>query len=165
MSCTRRGVLRAFTGAAGAAALGVSSRGETSKFSMPGLHPGRVVAATASKPFANGKYNAAAIQAMVRKGMCELTGAPAWQDAWRRFFEPGDVVGIKVNPSGYPICSSQEMMAAILEGLAAVGVKPADVVVYDRYQDQFTKAGVAKWLPEGVRTITASTNWREVQED
>ena len=34
--------------------------------------------------------------------MMELTGADGWVDAWRQFFEPGDVVGIKVNPVGQP---------------------------------------------------------------
>ena len=37
---------------------------------------------------------------MMRKGMTDLTGAGGWADAWRLLVEPGDVVGIKVNPVG-----------------------------------------------------------------
>ena len=34
--------------------------------------------------------------------MRALTGEATTLDAWRRFFEPGDVVGIKVNAGGVP---------------------------------------------------------------
>ena len=37
---------------------------------------------------------------MVARGMCALTGAEHAQEAWRRFFNNNDVVGIKVNPVG-----------------------------------------------------------------
>jgi uncharacterized protein (DUF362 family) len=124
-----------------------------------------VIAVQSGKSFRYNRYYAEPIRGMMQKGMTQLTGAPTWQDAWRQFFEPGDVVGIKVNASGHPICSSREAMAAILEGLYSAGIKPANVVVYDRYRTQFAKAGIAKWLPEGVRTMGASDNWQEVQED
>src|SRR5262249_33956883 len=41
-----------------------------------------------------------AVKAMMDRGMCGLTGADHAVEAWRRFFEPGDVVGVKVNPVG-----------------------------------------------------------------
>ena len=41
-----------------------------------------------------------AVEKMIAKGMCELTGADHPGAAWKRFFERGDVVGIKVNPVG-----------------------------------------------------------------
>ena len=39
---------------------------------------------------------------MIRTGMMQLTGAPDIKTAWSQFVEPGDVVGIKVNPVGQP---------------------------------------------------------------
>ena len=35
--------------------------------------------------------------------MKELTGADDAVEAWRTFFEPGDVVGIKMDPNGQPL--------------------------------------------------------------
>ena len=56
--------------------------------------------------------------------MKELTGADDAVSAWRSFFEPGDVVGIKMNPVGNPLAnSSSELMLEVIEGLKAAGVK------------------------------------------
>ena len=51
------------------------------------------------------------------RGMQELTGADDATSAWRRFFEPGDVVGIKMNPVGNPLAnSSSELMLEVIDG-------------------------------------------------
>jgi hypothetical protein len=93
---------------------------------------------------------------MMRLGMKELVGADGWADAWRRFFEPGDVVGIKVNPVGQPhVISDATVVREIIAGLESAGVKPQDIVVYDRYRKEFLRVGFDKWLPEGVRTSNA----------
>ena len=47
------------------------------------VHPGSIV---------NGAYQAEPVRKMMEKGMTALTGAPGWTDAWRSFFEKGDVV-------------------------------------------------------------------------
>ena len=61
--------------------------------------------------------------------MVELTGAEDAVAAWRSFFEPGEVVAIKVNPVGNPLAiSSPELMLAVIDGLKAAGVKPKDIV-------------------------------------
>jgi uncharacterized protein (DUF362 family) len=103
---------------------------------------------------------------MVERGMAELTGAPAASAAWRTLFGPGDVVGIKVNPVGFPhIYSASEVLRPVIDGLREAGVKPRDIVVYDRYRDQFQKAGFERWLPEGVRWMAASARYLDVQMD
>ena len=96
---------------------------------------------------------------MMRRGMMELTGAPSWTEAWRVLFEPGDVVVIKVNPVGQPfLISAPEVFQEIVSGLGEAGVKPKDIVAYDRYREQFLGAGFQKWLPEGVRWSCASSD-------
>ena len=103
MNLGRRRFFSSMMGAAAAAQ--VSSRGAraaTSKLGMPGLFPGRVVEVRHPGSYVDGKFQAEPIHAMMRKGMTELTGAPDWVAAWRMFFEPGDVVGIKLNPVGNP---------------------------------------------------------------
>jgi uncharacterized protein (DUF362 family) len=143
----------------------VSSKADASKLAMPGLFRGRVVAVEHPGCILEGRYQAEPVQLMMRKGMTDLTGAAGWVDAWRLFVEPGDVVGIKVNPVGQPhVISAAEVVREIISGLNAAGIKNKDIVVYDRYRAQFFKAGFDKWLPEGVRTSSAAEDYEEVQQ-
>jgi uncharacterized protein (DUF362 family) len=96
----------------------------------------------------------------------ELTGAPSLVDAWRVFVEPGDVVGIKLNPVGRPFCmSAPEVVQTIIEGLEQAGIKRKDMVAYDRYRVEFLDAGFDKWLPEGVRWMAATSRNDALQLD
>jgi hypothetical protein len=119
---------------------------------IPGPFPGRVVEIAHPGSIIAGRYNRETVRDMMRKGMVELTGAPTWQEAWRLFFQPGDVVGVKLNPVGRPaVISAPEVFLEIVEGLQAAGVKTRDIVAYDRYRAEFLDAGFDKWLPDGVR--------------
>src|SRR5438270_11191865 len=101
---------------------------------------------------------------MISRGMMELTEAPAAVEAWRKFFSPGDVVGIKLNPVGFPhIVSAPEVLHPIVAGLEQAGIKRKDIVVYDRYREEFLRAGFDKWLPDGVRSMSASPRYQAVQ--
>jgi uncharacterized protein (DUF362 family) len=176
MQWTRRNCLKVAGGAVGAAlgattrpapmlAAQVSSKADASKLAMPGLFRGRVVAVEHPGSIVDGRYQAEPVQQMMRKGMTDLTGAAGWVDAWRLFVEPGDVVGIKVNPVGGPlVVSAAEVVREIIAGLNVAGVKNKDIVVYDRYRAQFLKVGFDKWLPEGVRTSSAAEDYEGVQQ-
>jgi uncharacterized protein (DUF362 family) len=124
---------------------------------IPGPFPGRVIAVERPGAVVERKYQREAVRSMLNKGMMELTGAPSPQDAWRSFFQPGDVVGLKLNPVGQPyVMSSPEVVQEIIENLKMAGVPAKNIVAYDRYHDQFLQAGFDKWLPEGVRWTSAS---------
>lgn len=176
MLTTRRDYLKAIgrglagaVVAEGATPFALSARAESkadaSKLGLPGLHRGRVVAVENPAVLVSGQYQAEAVRQMMRRGMMELTGADGWQDAWRRFFEPGDVVGIKLNPVGQPLVESDAtVVREIIAGLEAAGVKRQDIVAYDRYRDQFYGAGFDKWLPEGVRISCAVPKYDNVQQ-
>jgi uncharacterized protein (DUF362 family) len=175
MKFTRRECLEAIgrgvalTVAAGSAPRGVAAQFDSktapSKLAMPGPYRGRVVAVQSQGVLASGQYQAGVVRQMMRRGMSELVGADGWADAWRRFFEPGDVVGIKVNPVGQPyVISDATVLREIIAGLESAGVKRQDIVVYDRYRQQFLKAGFDKWLPEGVRTSHAAEDYDGVQQ-
>ena len=106
------------------------------------------------------------VRQMMERGMLDLTHAENWADAWRVFFEPGDVVGVKLNPVGQPaVISAPEVLHPIIDGLEQAGIKRKDIVVYDRYHDQFLNAGFEKWLPEGVRWMSASEKFVNIQMD
>jgi len=64
---------------------------------MPGPFPGLVTAVEHPGSIVNGAYQAEPVRKMMEKGLTALTGAPGWTEAWRYFFEKGDVVAIKVN--------------------------------------------------------------------
>jgi len=141
------------------------SKAEASKLAMPGLYRGRVVAVENPAVLVSGQYQAEAVGQMMRRGMMELTGADGWADAWRRFFEPGDVVGIKLNPVGQPLVKSDAtVLREIIAGLEAAGIKPQDIVVYDRYHRQLLHAGQDKWVPEGVRISFAVEEYDDIQQ-
>src|SRR5690349_7384125 len=70
---------------------------------MPGPYPGRVVAVKSDKSVdtSTGAANDEAVREMMARGMRALTGSATVTEAWRRFFDPSDIVGIKVNCGGY----------------------------------------------------------------
>src|SRR5947207_13007834 len=75
---------------------GISKEDPRPKFAMPGPFPGRVVEVKhpgSVRP--DNSVDAGAVTTMMDRGMRELTSADHPVEAWRRFFEPGDVVGIK----------------------------------------------------------------------
>ena len=109
-----------------AASTVISSKAATSKPGMPGPFPGRVVGVEHPACIVSGAYQAEPVRKMMEKGMTALTGAPAWTDAWRCFFEKGDVVGIKVSPvGGAKLCSDAIVLHNILDGLKEAGVTGA----------------------------------------
>jgi len=136
------------------------------KGGMPGPWPGRVVAVEHAHVIENGLYQAEEVKQTMTRGMTELTGAPSWTDAWRTLFEKGDVVGIKVSPVGGPkLCSDALVLRQILDGLAQAGVGARDVIVFNRYKDEFLAGGIDKWIPSGVRWITSSEGYNNTQLD
>ena len=132
---------------------------------MPGPYPGRVVSVTSSKsvdPF-TGAANDETVREMMARGMRTLTGAPTTTEAWRRFVEPSDRVGIKVNCGGYPYCvSAYEIVAETVRQLMAAGVPPSQIFLYERFQNQLDEVNYAPHLPEGVAIVAAERANRNV---
>lgn len=133
---------------------------------IPGPYPGRVIEVHHPGSVVQSKVQREPVRDMVKRGMSELTGAPGDVDAWRGFFEPGDVVGVKVNPVGQPhSISSHELVHEVVAGLKSAGVKPKDIIVFDRYRRQFRRAQYEKNLPDGVRWDAAVHDYDNVQLD
>ncbi len=122
-----------------------------SKWGVPGPFPGRVIEVREPRMIKNDVKNREAIHQAVGRGMTELTGATDPVEAWKSFFEPGDVVGVKMNPVGNPLAnSSNELMLEIIDGLKAAGVKTKDIVVFERYRDEFIGAKMDQAVPDGI---------------
>lgn len=164
MQLGRRDLLAALFSTAAVQARAAESQQQ--KLGLPGPYRGRVIAVSHSGSVANRQYNRDAVRDMLRRGMVDLTGAPTWQDAWRVFFQKGDVVGLKLNPVGRPyVISSPETVQEIIACLNACGVRNQDIVAYDRYRREFVDAGFVKWLPEGVRWTGATDQPQLLQLD
>jgi len=132
---------------------------------MPGPYPGQVVSvkAGASVDATTSVADPEVVREMMARGMCALTGERSAPGAWRRFFEPSDVVGIKVNCGGHPwVVSSHEIVTEAVRQLMAVGVAPSRIVLYERFQNQLDAVDYAPHLPAGVRIVAAEAFNRRV---
>jgi hypothetical protein len=132
---------------------------------MPGPYPGRVVSVKSDKcvdPITNAA-NDDTVREMMARGMRTLTGAGTTPDAWRRFFAPSDVVGIKVNCGGYPFCvSAYEIVAETVRQLMGIGVPVSQIYLYERFQNQLDEVNYAPHLPAGLQIVAAERANRNI---
>ena len=71
-----------------------------------------------------------------------------------------------MNPVGNPLAnSSVELMLAVIEGIKSAGVKPRDIIVFERYRDQFIGAKMHEALPDGVTWTGLGIDYNEQQID
>lgn len=75
---------------------------------------------------------------MIDRGLTALTGTANAAAAWRTFIKPEMRVGLKINLLGRPlIYTAPEITDAVTGALVGIGVKPANIVVWDRFKDHF----------------------------
>ena len=125
---------------------------------MPGPYPGQVVSVKSDKCLsADGQQiETEVVRDMMARGMRELTGQRSTIDAWRQFIRPNDIVGIKVNVVGHPWCvSSHAVVAETVDNLTAVGLRPEQIYIYDRFRDQLDDVNYRPHVPEGVNFFAA----------
>jgi hypothetical protein len=125
---------------------------------MPGPYPGKVVAVASERcvDVATNAANPEVVREMMAQGMLGLTGAKSVGEAWRRFLEPTDVVGIKVNCGGYPYCiSDYDIVAETIRQLMAVGVPTSQIYIYERFQNQLDECNYTPKIPAGVTIVAA----------
>ena len=116
------------------------------------IHSARVIDETTER------IDPSTVDRMLSAGIKALTGAQADQDAWATFFSPSDVVGIKVNCSGAPlICASPEVVGGIVRNLIAVGVKPSNIYIYERFLDQLESVHYERFVPKDVHIVAVET--------
>lgn len=135
----------------------------SSPLAMPGLFPGRVVEVHDSRSIVQNHVSQPVVRQMMERGMRELTGERSARNAWSKFIEPGDVVGIKINPSGAPACSSSpEIVREIVMTLQALGLPMSNIVVWDRYSYEMDIASCHTTLPPGVRVVGIENGVRDI---
>jgi len=133
---------------------------------MPGPWPGQVVSVRSPRCLdATGRLaNVEVVREMMDRGMRGLTGEATALGAWRRLFEPADVVGIKVNAGGVPhVVSSPAIVAETCRQLMAVGIPASSIVVFERFKNQIDAIGYPAHLPEGVLVFAAEGGNRRTE--
>lgn len=97
------------------------------------------------------------VDALVRSAAGETDLARAW----RKFIDPKDRIGIKVNAgAGRHFSTRVGVVRAIIDGLEQAGVKPSSVIVWDRESADLAEAGFApRRLGCKVRGIDPPAGW------
>jgi uncharacterized protein (DUF362 family) len=128
---SRRDVLTGLIGTAAVATLGARP-------SAAATGRARIVRVESPRVWDGDRRDPDVVATMLEKGLRALTGDATPQAAWRRLFQPGMRVGLKVNLLGRPhIYTARELTDAVTAGVLLAGVKPADIVVWDRHGGHF----------------------------
>ncbi len=138
--------------------------------SLPGPFPGRVVEVHHPNAMSENQIDANALKQMVKTGIENLTGHDLHK-SFKLFFKKDDVVGIKVNPVGPGLISTRlEVVDAIIDWLTGNGIKPENIIIWDRFDYMLTDAGFTKErYPgigiEGLQTMDEDAAEGKTQDD
>jgi hypothetical protein len=117
--------------------------------------PARVL--IVENPDATSRYQPddASVQAMVDRGMTNFTDEPTVVAAWRSLVSTQDIVGIKVYSTAGPINGTRPaVVAAVVHGLLDAGLRPEQVIIWDRNTGDLRAAGFFKLAARlGVRAV------------
>ena len=82
------------------------------------------------------------VAALLDRAMQALFDRDKAVEAWKKLVRPGDSVGLKVNTlGGRGIATNRELVEAICDRLQEAGIKPADIVVWDRDTAELERGG------------------------
>ncbi|MGH7943237.1 MAG: hypothetical protein ACREFR_19430 [Limisphaerales bacterium] len=95
----------------------------------------------------------AVVQAMVDRGITNLTGQATVTGAWRSLVSRDDVIGIKVCSAAGEISGTRPaVVAAVVRGLVRAGLLPSRIIIWDKRAEDLRAAGYFKLGQElGVR--------------
>ncbi|MCX7765897.1 MAG: DUF362 domain-containing protein [Candidatus Sumerlaeia bacterium] len=109
------------------------------------LYPGKVVLARRENllnPF--DEVNKSALVEMLGKSLLKLTQEKDVRDAWRKIlnFKSSDVIGIKINAiGGKNLTTNPALVSAITEGLISAGIKPGNIIIWERTDRELIRGG------------------------
>ncbi len=138
--------------------------------SLPGPYPGRVVRATRGGAMTEKGPDPKAVHEMFQAGIEKLTGKPLGE-SFGLFFSKEDVIGIKVNPVGPGLISTNPAVVdEIVAWLEMGGVPRENIVIWDRFDYMLRDAGfTTERYPgiglEGLQTMDESAFSGESEDD
>jgi len=105
--------------------------------------PTVVIARDKSKQVIQGRrIDAAIVQKLVDQAVMRLAGKEDAAAAWGVYVKPKDKVAVKFNGLFRNATTHPEVVQAVVKGLLAAGVPPANIVVYDRDDRALSTAGL-----------------------
>jgi len=140
------------------------------KFSLPGLFPGKVIEISDERAFKEGQVDIDIVRKMIHTGIQNLTGKDLSR-SYTLFFNPDDIVGIKVNPVGAGFISTRlEVVDVVIEWLTDNGLPADQIVIWDRFDYMLTDAGfTSDRFPgcriEGLQTMDESAASGRSEDD
>jgi hypothetical protein len=98
------------------------------------------------------------VQAMVNRAITNLTEKSTVPAAWLSLVSTQDIVGIKVFSEPGPNSGTRPaVVAAVVQGLLSAGLRPQQIVVWDKYQSDLRLAGFFDLAKRyGVRVAASS---------
>lgn len=122
------------------------------EFSMPGKYPGKVVLVKNTRAVVNDVPDELAAYNMLAKGMLELTGQKDLKKAWRIFVNPGEKIGLKVNPvAGKLLTTSHAVVKSVVRQLTECGIDKKDIIIWDRREMELKDTGFTVENYPGIR--------------
>jgi uncharacterized protein (DUF362 family) len=101
-----------------------------------------VIAKDTSVVSGEGQINVPTLDKMLNRCIAKVTGESNPVNGWKKLFKPDDVVGIKVNCLfGKGVATRPEVADAIARGLMSAGVKPGNIIIWDRSTGDLIKCG------------------------
>jgi len=103
----------------------------------------RVVVAHDAMLRSNGTtVDSSRVLSLLDRAMQSLFNVDHPAEPWKNLVRPGDTVGLKVNTlGGRGMSSNVQLVEAICERLQEAGIKPQDIIVWDRYTDEMDHVG------------------------
>lgn len=138
---SRRSFLR--TCVAGAMGLGATKLAIPATVQPDNTPKSKVVVARDPQLYGTGSsLDPVRVQKLMDRAMLSFYDVQDPVVAWKKVVHPGDVVGLKVNTIAGPgLSTSVALVDAICERLKQAGIKPNDIVVWDRTNRELTRAG------------------------
>lgn len=118
--------------------------------SLPGPFPGRVVKITNPSILKEDNLSISELEKTFIEGITKLTGKDS-EESFKMLFKPDDVIGIKVNPVGAGFINTRiELVEIVIEWLKKNGMKPENIVIWDRFDYMLKDAGFTPERFKGV---------------
>lgn len=152
---TRRRLLTGVAAGSAAALLGRRARATASGKAL-------VVRIESDRLWSGESRDTRVLAEMLNRGLIEITREKSPSDAWRRYWSPGQRVGLKINLLGRPyLYTARELTETIAASLIAAGAKPTEVIVWDRFADHFPATEYKLGKGPSGETIVASGEYDE----
>jgi uncharacterized protein (DUF362 family) len=120
----------------------------------------KVVLVTDKSLLPNDKIDQKIAERMIGQAITKLTGKNNGPDAWKSLFSPTDVVGIKVNCLfGKGVSTHPEIAYDVVTGLTMAGVKPDNIIIWDRSTGDLVKCGYIPNKGQGVKVLADDGDW------